>query len=306
MFDRTSLYLRFDIDRTSLWHRLESKDVTKLKREQCKKLTNEHWGLAVVHRTPVRERSLSPVHSDDTDRQRFLQLLEQLPQNYTPLGERLPDTCTLYAYCLMSNHVHLLYRQGTEEVDQSMKRLEVSYAQYFNKKYGRTGHFFQDRFKSEPCEDFSYFLTLLRYIHQNPIKAGITHYAEEYPWSSWHEYIGNDQPYICNTYVPLKRLQQSGLTLQDLIEMVNDPLPDDCGCLEMDETDIPQRLSDEQARDILEQICGCRDSAQFQHLPIDSQRTIVAQAATQGAAINQLARITGLSYRQVYKIVKKK
>ena len=74
----------------------------------------------------------------------------------------------------------------------------------------------------------------------------------------------------------------------------------------MDETDIPQRLSDEQARDLLEQICDCRDSAQFQHLPIDRQRTIVAQAATQGAAINQLARITGLSYRQVYKTVKKK
>lgn len=54
----------------------------------------------------------------------------------------------------------------------------------------------------------------------------------------------------------------------------------------MDETDIPQRLSDEQARDLLEQICDCRDSAQFQHLPIDRQRTIVAQAATQGAAIN--------------------
>ena len=74
---------------------------------------------------------------------------------------------------------------------------------------------------------------------------------------------------------------------------------------QMDETDIPQRLSDEQARDLLEQICDCRDSAQFQHLPIDRQRTIVAQAATQGAAINQLARITGLSYRQVYKTVKK-
>ena len=66
------------------------------------------------------------LFTDDTDRRRFLQLLEQLPQDYAPLGERLPDTCTLYAYCLMSNHVHLLYRQGTEEVDQSMKRLESS------------------------------------------------------------------------------------------------------------------------------------------------------------------------------------
>ena len=140
-----------------------------------------------IYHIMLRGINRQDIFTDDTDRQRFLQLLEQLPQDYTPIGERLPDTCTLYAYCLMSNHVHLLYRQGTEEVDQSMKRLEVSYAQYFNKKYGRTGHFFQDRFKSEPCEDFSYFLTLLRYIHQNPIKAGITHFAEEYPWSSWHE-----------------------------------------------------------------------------------------------------------------------
>lgn len=88
--------------------------------------------------------------------------------------------------------------------------------------------------------------------------------------------------------------------------MVNEPLPDDCGCLDMDETDIPQRLSDEQVRDLLEQICGCRDSAQFQHQSFDRQRDIVAEAATMGAAINQLARITGLSYRQVYKTVKKK
>ena len=256
-----------------------------------------------IYHIMLRGINRQDIFTDDTDRQRFLQLLEQLPQDYTPLGERLPDTCTLYAYCLMSNHVHLLYRQGTEEVDQSMKRLEVSYAQYFNKKYGRTGHFFQDRFKSEPCEDFSYFLTLLRYIHQNPIKAGITHYAEEYPWSSWHEYIGNEQPYICNTYVPIKRLQQSGLTLHDLIEMVNEPLPDDCGCLEMGETEIYRQLTDEDVHHLLLEISHCETIAQFQRLPIEQ---IVAQAATMGAAINQLARITGLSYRQVYKTVKKK
>lgn len=259
-----------------------------------------------IYHIMLRGINRQDIFTDDTDRNRFLQFLENLQFDYDDQGRIAGQNYTIYAYCLMSNHVHLLYRQGTEEVDQSMKRLEVSYAQYFNKKYGRTGHFFQDRFKSEPCEDFSYFLTLLRYIHQNPIKAGITHYAEEYPWSSWNEYIGAQPPYICNTYVPLKRLQQSGLTLQDLIGMVNEPLPDDCGCLEMDENDIPQRLSDEQARDLLEQICGCRDSAQFQHLPIYRQRTIVAQAATMGAAINQLARITGLSYRQVYKTIKKK
>lgn len=188
--------------------------------------------LSGIYHIMLRGINRQDIFTDDTDRLRFLQFLENLQHDYDDQGRIVGQNCTIYAYCLMSNHVHLLYRQGTEEVDQSMKRLEVSYAQYFNKKYGRTGHFFQDRFKSEPCEDFSYFLTLLRYIHQNPIKAGIAHYAEEYPWSSWNEYIGIQPPYICNTYVPIKRLQQSGLTLQDLIEMVNEPLPDDCGCLE--------------------------------------------------------------------------
>ena len=261
-----------------------------------------------IYHIMLRGINRQDIFTDDTDRQRFLQLLDDLQHDYDEKGNEIARPCILYAYCLMSNHVHLLYRQGTEEIDQSMKRLEVSYAQYFNKKYGRTGHFFQDRFKSEPCEDFEYFITLLRYIHQNPIKAGITKNAEDYQWSSWREYIATAPcaPTLCNTFVPIKRLQLSGLTLQDLNEMVNETLPDDCGCLEMDESDIAQRLSDEQVRDLLEQICGFRDSAQFQHLPINRQRNIVAQAATHGAAINQLARITGLSYRQVYKTIKKK
>ena len=261
-----------------------------------------------IYHIMLRGINRQDIFTDDTDRQRFLQLLDDLQHDYDEKGNEIARPCILYAYCLMSNHVHLLYRQGTEEIDQSMKRLEVSYAQYFNKKYGRTGHFFQDRFKSEPCEDFEYFITLLRYIHQNPIKGGITKNAEDYQWSSWREYIATAPcaPTLCNTFVPIKRLQLSGLTLQDLNEMVNETLPDDCGCLEMDESDIAQRLSDEQVRDLLEQICGFRDSAQFQHLPINRQRNIVALAATHGAAINQLARITGLSYRQVYKTIKKK
>ena len=77
------------------------------------------------------------------------------------------------AYCLMSNHVHLLLRERTESISISLKHLTVSYAAYYNKCYQRVGHLFQDRFKSEPVNDIEYFVTLLRYVHQNPVKAGI-------------------------------------------------------------------------------------------------------------------------------------
>ena len=73
-------------------------------------------------------------------------------------------TCHIYAYCLMPNHVHLLLCEKNWKVGEVIKSIAASYVLYYNKKYGRTGHLFQDRFKSEPCNDASYFITLFRYI----------------------------------------------------------------------------------------------------------------------------------------------
>jgi len=69
-----------------------------------------------------------------------------------------------------------------------MKRITVSYVRYFNKKYKRVGHLFQDIFRSEVIEQDSYLLCLARYIHQNPVKAGIVQKAADYKWSSYHGY----------------------------------------------------------------------------------------------------------------------
>jgi hypothetical protein len=88
----------------------------------------------------------------------------------------------------MSNHVHLLIRESSESLASVIKRIAVSYAQYYNKKYIRFGHLFQDRFKSEPVNDNAYFFTLLQYIHQNPVAAGISVDVAGYRWSSWGEY----------------------------------------------------------------------------------------------------------------------
>ena len=69
-----------------------------------------------------------------------------------------------------------------------MRRICRTYVLWYNKKYGRVGNFFQDRFKSEPVENDAYFLTVLRYIFQNPIKAGIVKKPENYRWSNYIDY----------------------------------------------------------------------------------------------------------------------
>ena len=95
----------------------------------------------------------------------------------------------VFAYCLMSNHIHILLQVCKEDLDVIMKRIAGSYVYWYNWKYYRKGHLFQDRFKSEPIEDDEYFLTVLRYIHQNPIKAGIVEKLDEYVYSSYNEYM---------------------------------------------------------------------------------------------------------------------
>jgi putative transposase len=96
---------------------------------------------------------------------------------------------SLFAYCLMTNHVHLLLKTDEEEIGDIIKCIAVGYAQYHNIKYGRTGHLFQNRFRSETVDNDNYFLTVLRYIHQNPVKAGLVNNISDYRWSSYGTYI---------------------------------------------------------------------------------------------------------------------
>lgn len=90
------------------------------------------------------------------------------------LGRVLRDTETkCLAFCLIPNHVHLLMRSGRIPISTAMRRLLTGYAVCFNRKYERAGHLFQNRYKSIVCQEESYLLTLIRYIHLNPIRAGL-------------------------------------------------------------------------------------------------------------------------------------
>ena len=112
----------------------------------------------------VRGIEGSKVFRSDVDRDNFLERL----------GGILQETNTIcYAWALIPNHFHLLLRTGPVQISTVMRRLLTGYALWYNRKHRRYGHVFQNRFKSILCQEDSYLLELVRYIHLNPIRAGI-------------------------------------------------------------------------------------------------------------------------------------
>jgi REP element-mobilizing transposase RayT len=95
----------------------------------------------------------------------------------------------LYAYVLMTNHVHLLIETMNTPISKIMQLVNLTYTQYFNKKYGKVGHLFQGRYKSFLCDRDEYLLSLVRYIHLNPVRAKLAKRPEEYRWSSHKDYL---------------------------------------------------------------------------------------------------------------------
>ncbi len=96
----------------------------------------------------------------------------------------------IHAYCLMPNHVHLLIETGEVPLSRIMHCLQFSYTQSFNKRNKKVGHAFQGRYKAILCNKDSYLLELVRYIHLNPIRAGMVKLPEKYQWSSHCGYLG--------------------------------------------------------------------------------------------------------------------
>ncbi len=132
-----------------------------------------------IYHVIVRGINRQDIFHEEEDYLKYLEAIERAKS----IGK-----FEIYGYCLMSNHVHLLLHEKEETLELIMKRIGVRYAWWYNKKYDRVGHVFQDRYKSEPIEKEEYLLSVLRYIHNNPVKAQLALAAEEYKWSSCKSY----------------------------------------------------------------------------------------------------------------------
>ncbi len=137
-----------------------------------------------LHHIMVRGIDKSDIFRDDEDKARFLERLGQTVSE---------GKCTVYAWVLMDNHVHILFKSGKQDISAVMRKLLTWYAQYFNRKHRRTGHLFENRYKSILCDEDNYLLALIRYIHLNPVRANIVTTLEQldrYPWSGHRTLIG--------------------------------------------------------------------------------------------------------------------
>lgn len=120
------------------------------------------------------------IFEEDSDYEKLKQIIHRVKEE---------TQFHLYGYCFMTNHVHMFIKeQQPGAISKIMTKILSHYATWFNIKYLRVGSLFASRYKSEPVEDDKYFISLVRYIHQNPVKAKMVSQTESYPYSSYHEY----------------------------------------------------------------------------------------------------------------------
>ena len=125
------------------------------------------------------------VFKNKRDREKFLEYLESATLRYD---------ARIHAYCLMDNHYHLLMETPSGNLSQIMRHINAAYTTYYNVKHDRAGHLFQGRYKAILVEIDAYAKELSRYIHLNPVRANMVEKPEEYNWSSYQSYIGNQKP----------------------------------------------------------------------------------------------------------------
>ncbi len=201
----------------------------------------------------------------------------------------------IYAYCLMSNHVHLLIKINNFSLETIFRRINTTYAGWFNCKYDRTGFLQQGRYASEPVEDTEYLLNIIRYIHYNPSKAGLeASPGTQYPWSSFYEYLST--PMLIN---PLPILKIYGNIEHFLTHHTTIPTQK-----HMDIDTLRKHLPDDVARDLIREESCCETVTDFQNLSIVDRNKYLDNLHKKGISIRQLNRLTGTPRGIIERILK--
>ena len=235
-----------------------------------------------IYHVLLRGINRQTIFEDEEDSDKLLKILGKYKAELS---------CSIYAYCFMHNHVHLLIRINGEDLATFMRKVGAKYVYWYNRKYDRIGGLFQDRYKSEPVEDDSYFLTVLRYVHLNPVKAGICKTASGYKDSSYNDYMNSRKSQITDTAFALNLLSK-----KQFIEFHNEGGDEDC----LEVRDV-KRIGDRKAEAIIEAVSRCSNAGEFQALTREKRDRCLAQLKEKGLTVRQIERLTGINRGVVQK-----
>lgn len=236
-----------------------------------------------VYHIMLRGVNKQMIFLSEADNLKFLQSVEQAKEI---------SRFELLGYCLMGNHIHLLIKEHPEgeEIGVAMKRILNRFVVWYNLSYERCGPLFQGRYRSEPVEDERYLLTVLRYIHQNPVKAKLCRRMADYKWSSYRDYA--DGHGVLEGLVDT----DDALDVSGRAELLRffEEASEEC-CLD----DLPKEVKMQQYSAIYHEItCG----QEFAQLSTERQREIIAACKAKGIPVNKIVELTGRSYYILSKI----
>ena len=218
------------------------------------------------------------IFNDNLDKLKFCDILK-----------KYKDECgfELFSYCMMDNHVHIALRESEEPIETIFKKINTSYAYYFNQKYKRCGHLFQDRYRSEPIYDDAQLLQTVRYIHRNPLKAGMCKSLDSYLFSSYMEYLDNTVFGLCDTELPLTIAGGRNA----FIEVNEDD--QEYECLD-DDMVFRHGVSDSEAVCVLNALFPGIRAEQIAYMEKEQRDLCVKALRKAGISVRQICRITGL------------
>lgn len=218
------------------------------------------------------------IFVDDADRRFFVRTLEEKAAEHD---------VSVYAWCLMDNHFHLLVRSGYTDLSAFVQAVTSVYATRFNLRHDRKGYLFMQRFRSEAVETEGYLLNVVRYIHQNPVKAFMCPTCD-YPWSSFNDYVCGGDSFVEKDFIVGCFGGIEGFT------RFHAQVSYDDACLE-----VPLALDDGEALVLAGKVLG-EETLACLHDLVPRERNIHLRALKNSMIpLSQISRITGFAYELV-------
>lgn len=238
-----------------------------------------------IYHVTIRSNDQNIIFLCDEDYQLFMNVL---------IEYQLKCEFKLYAYCFMNNHVHLLIHECDEhyKISKIMQLINLAFVKRYNKKYKRQGHLFQGRFNSKAVEDEDYFRTVIRYIHQNPVRANAVKNIVHYKWSSVHEYAFRGK--ICDINKALELFKGNNISNKESFFRYHQYFP------ENDKLDEPlkentYKLKDPEAVLLIKSLAGVEDPKTVSLLSLANRNAIIMALKQHYLSDRQIARLTGIN-----------